>query len=112
MTGGILQNGAFDVDFVHEIQSVARSLKLVVKPCCILLPHELLKLAHAGILCGLRRAAKEPRLLLEDWEILHLEIAGLLWLAFYIHRVLQFWRKASNARLNTNNLGLRSKLHW
>ena len=84
VTGSILQNGALDVDFVHEVQSIARSLKLVVETCCILLSHKLLKLAHAGVLRGLRRAAKEPRLFLEDREVLNLEIAGLLWLAFYI----------------------------
>ena len=72
MPGRVLQNGALDVDFVHEVEGIARSLKLVIKPSCVLLPHQLLKLAHAGLLRSLRRTAQKPGLLPEDWEILNL----------------------------------------
>ena len=72
VTGCILQNGALNVDFVHEVESVARSLKLVVEACCILFMYELFKLAHTSVLRSLRRTTKEPRFLLEDREIFDL----------------------------------------
>ena len=73
----VLQNCTLNVHFVHEIESVARSLKFVIEADCIFISNKLLKLTHTSFLCGLRWASEEPWFLLEDRKVLDLKIALL-----------------------------------
>ena len=49
----VLQNCTLDVNFVHEVEAIAGPLKLVIKSCCVLFTHKLLKLAHPSFLSSL-----------------------------------------------------------